>query len=244
MYRNKNDFAHEPDVFGHDSGGNTGISSDWAVPWSDLMMVMFVLFVVMFTFAAKKEHVKVLFSPDKTEAQATGDEQLTVKPMEVLIGQISAHTSMANSRGGNIVFDDHTVLFKSVNNDVSVSEEDGALRMVIRGKSFFSAGKTGYNKDADEYLEELARIMDVTTGPVTIIGFADKKEAKGIDSFTLSAKRAASVAKYFLDIAYIKPERFEIIGKGIYQPEAPSTKGFDVSRNRRVEIVIKQELDI
>jgi hypothetical protein len=45
------------------SGTEVGFGGDWAIPWSDLMMVMFVLFVVLFSYHAAEREVRSAFEP-------------------------------------------------------------------------------------------------------------------------------------------------------------------------------------
>jgi chemotaxis protein MotB len=80
-----NDLKCELDLMEFDSSesDNSGMNG-WSVPWADLMMVMFVLFVVLFIYSQTKENIKVIFS---NNAQS----ETTANPTDDLINMISFH---------------------------------------------------------------------------------------------------------------------------------------------------------
>ena len=208
---------------------------DWAVPWSDLMMVMFVLFVVLFVYAEAHKDVKILFS-NQSAAEASATSALD--PLIGLIGQIS---SRADSGGTQDVVGmaDARVLYRSRANGISVIQEaPGQIRISLRGSLFFDEKSGDLKSDAGQYLDEIAKVVSLNVGTVHVIGFADKSEFEGAESFTLSTARASQVAEHFITQFGIDPKRIVVTGRGSYQPELPETSEANRTSNRRVEIVI------
>ncbi len=209
--------------------------NDWAVPWADLMMVMFVLFVVLFIYAESNKDVKVLFSQSSAdEAQATS----TLDPLIGLIGQIA---SRADTNGSQEVvrMSDNQVLYRSRTDGVSVVREGaGKIRVTLRGDVFFGANEDQLKADSALYIQEIADVVRLSVGTVHVVGYASEDESQGTASFTLSTNRAADVADHLIEEFSVNPKRIIITGRGSYVPELPSTSKANQAMNRRVEIII------
>ena len=208
---------------------------DWAVPWSDLMMVMFVLFVVLFVYTDSHKDVKILFSNQSAaEARATS----SLDPLIGLIGQISSRASSGGTQDV-VGMSDARVLYRSRANGISVIQEaPGQVRISLRGELFFDEKSGDLKPDAGQYLDEIAKVVSLNVGTVHVIGFADMSEFEGAESFSLSTDRASEVAAHFISQFGIDPKRIVVTGRGAYQPELPDTSEANKTSNRRVEIVI------
>jgi chemotaxis protein MotB len=210
-------------------------ANDWAVPWSDLMMVMFVLFAVLFIYASTRQDVKVLFSRQSAEkAQSAG----ALDPLIGLIGQIASRTAAGGSQD-MVRVAENEVLYRSRANGITVVREaQGRVRVTLRGGLFFDGNSGQLKPESEAYLDEIGDVVRLSVGMVHVIGFADQSEAEGAQSFTLSSERAADVARQLIDRLGIAPKRLVVTGRGAYQPELPDTSAANRTMNRRVEIVI------
>ncbi len=207
--------------------------NDWVVPWADLMMVMFVLFVVLFVYASTHQNVKVLFSSQSADrAQATS----TLDPLIGLIGQISGKVDGHGSQQ-LVSVAENQVLYRSRTDGVSVVREGrDRIRITLRGELFFLKGNETLAPDAISYLQEIAEVVQLSSGTVHVIGYASVGEAA--DGFHLSTGRAADVARLLMAEFAIDPKRVVITGRGSYAPEFPNTSTANQAMNRRVEIII------
>lgn len=214
--------------------GGQGLN-DWAVPWSDLMMVMFVLFVVLFIYASSHQDVKVLFSEQSAgEAQATS----TLDPLMGLIGQIAR---AADGGAGDTIVRSagNEVLYRSRADGVSVMREgDGRIRITLRGELFFSSGSGALKESSETYLAEIADLLRLSLGTVHVVGYASANEANGSASFSLSTDRATDVADLLITRFGVEPKRIITSGRGVFSPELPDTSEHNLALNRRVEIVV------
>ncbi|NDV26472.1 OmpA family protein [Desulfovibrio sp. JC010] len=215
--------------------GNTDSSgmSGWAVPWSDLMMVMFVLFVVLFIYSQSKENIKVIF-------EGNAQSQMAVNPADELIEMISFHRE-AMSSSARVVMTPEDVLYRSDDGAVSMKEEDGELKIVMRGNAFFAPGKSSFESKTRQYLAEVAEVLKTSNHAIHIIGHTDGSDAArtGKDTvFGLSASRAARVAEYLINQKSIDPVRIIVSGRGGVAPELPGEMGKVEGNNRRVEIIV------
>ncbi|MEZ7198014.1 OmpA/MotB family protein [Pseudodesulfovibrio karagichevae] len=210
-------------------------ANDWAVPWSDLMMVMFVLFAVLFIYASTRQDVKVLFSRQSAEKAQSAS---ALDPLIGLVGQIASRASAGGSQDVVRVAENE-VLYRSRTNGITVIREaQGRVRVTLRGDLFFDGNSGQLKPESAAYLDEIGDLVRLSVGLVHVIGFVDQNEAQGAQSFTLSSERAAGVAEQLIDRLGIDPKRLVVTGRGAYQPELPDTSAANQARNRRVEIVI------
>ncbi|MUM78146.1 OmpA family protein [Pseudodesulfovibrio sp. F-1] len=236
------DFAKGLSSFDQIEGGgrSTGVN-DWAVPWADLMMVMFVLFVVLFIYASTHQDVRVLFSRQSAEqARDMG----ALDPLVGLIGQLSSRADTHGSRD-TVRMADNQVLFRSRADGVTVIREGaGRVRVSLRGDLFFRAGEQGTGAEAEQYLQEVSAVARLSVGMVHVVGHASEDEAEGggaMGGFALSTGRAAAVADLLMNRFGVDPRRVTITGRGALHPELPGTNPGNQAMNRRVEILIINE---
>ena len=212
-----------------DTSGMNG----WAVPWSDLMMVMFVLFVVLFIYSQSKENIKVIF-------EGNAQSQVAMNPADGLIEMISFHRD-AMSSSARVVMTPEDVLYRSNDGAVSMKEEDGELKIVMRGNAFFAPGQNVFEAKTRKYLAEVADVLKTSKHAIHIIGHTDTSDAAKVgtqNAFELSARRAAKVAEYLINTKSIDPVRIIVSGRGGVAPELPGDMGKVEGNNRRVEIVV------
>jgi chemotaxis protein MotB len=223
-------------------------ASDWAVPWADLMMVMFVLFVVLFIYSATHQDVKVLFSRQSAEEARAAS---SLDPLMGLIGRISSRADGSGS-AEVVRVADNQVLFRSREDGVTVIREGaGRVRISLRGDLFFAQGEQGLRPGAAEYLREVSDVVRLSVGMVHVIGYASADEALGengvegggaVRGFALSTGRAAEVADHLMTRLGVDPGRVTITGRGAHHPELPDTSPANRAMNRRVEILITNEI--
>ena len=228
------DLKSELELMNFDSNdADTSGMNGWSVPWADLMMVMFVLFVVLFIYSQSKENIKVIF-------EGNAQTQVSNNPAKDLIDMISFHRD-AMSSTASVVMSPQDVLYRSDDGAVSMKEEGGELKIVMRGDAFFAAGKSSFENKTRQYLAEVAEVLKTSNHAIHIIGHTDDSDVSAIGRkkvFELSATRAAQVAEYFINEKSINPVRIIVSGRGNSAPELPGDMGKVSGNNRRVEIVV------
>ncbi len=211
---------------------NSGMNG-WSVPWADLMMVMFVLFVVLFIYSQSKENIKVIFSGNAQEEKA-------VNPTDDLIQMLSYHRD-AMSSSAQVLMTPQDSLYRSNDGSVSMNEDDGELKIVMRGDAFFTPGNSSFESKTRQYLAEVAAVLKTSTHAIHIIGHVDQSDVEKVGqkaAFELSASRAARVAGYLVYEKAIDPVRIIVSGRGDSAPELPDDMGEVKGNNRRVEIIV------
>ncbi len=218
-------------------GSHDSESSDmnsWSVAWSDLMMVMFVLFVVLFIYSQSKENIKVIFS-------GNAKSQVDLSPVDGLIDMLSVHRD-AMSGNARVVLSPQDELYRSDDGAISMDNDDnGQIKIVMRGDAFFPVGKSDFEPKTQQYLAEVAEVLKTNNHAIHIIGHTDHRDAASAgekSAFELSADRAAKVAQYFISEKSIDPARILVSGRGGTVPELPDSMQKVSGNNRRVEIVV------
>ena len=218
----------------------SGNFAEWSVPWSDLMMIMFVVFAVLFIYSSTHKELKDQPAPPQAKVAET---KAPTDPMQAFLGQLNDPVTPGQgfqntAEGGRETY------YQSDNLGIKVVREtDRQVRVFLRGDLFFTPGGDHLSGASAPYLARIAEILRVSTGAVLVVGHAADGEAKTpAESLGLSARRAASVAEYFIRTANLDPSRFLITGRGAFQPEAPATDADAQRRNRRVEVLVLTDI--
>lgn len=234
--RHRREDSHHLAQAAHTAGGG-GNFAEWSVPWSDLMMIMFIVFAMLFVYASGKDRPAPAAAPKAQETKAPTD------PMQAFLGQLNDP-----AQGGKGFQQPDAAAretyYQSDNLGVSVVREtDRQVRVFLRGDLFFAPGGDSLASASGQYLERIAEILRVSTGAVLVVGHSAEDETASPEaSLSLSAKRAASVAEYFIRTAHLDAKRFLVTGRGSFQPEAPATDRDAAKRNRRVEVLVLTDI--
>lgn len=216
------------------TGGNF---AEWSVPWSDLMMIMFMVFAVLFIYSGAKDR-------PRPKAAEPAETRAPVDPGQAFLGELDAPVKDGKDfkAAGGVPLKE--TYYQSDNLGISVVREtDRQVRVFLRGDLFFSPGGDALSTDSGKYLERIAEILRVSNGAVLVVGHtAEGETATPEEGLDLSARRAASVAQHFIRTANLDAKRFMITGRGSFQPEVPATGDDADKRNRRVEVLVLTDI--
>jgi chemotaxis protein MotB len=225
--------------FGSSGAGNIEIPPHWAVPWSDLMMVMMVMFAVMYITKMAERDVGELF---KKEAQVLPHPEPKPEP-KPQTG--TPKITMANK--GQISVDDILKLSEKLVTQANLEDidvvltENQAVKVSVRGNLLFDLGKADLKPEAISFLDKLSQIIAANNYQIEIVGHTDNFPISNPafpTNWELSAARAARVARYLIQAGNLEPGRFTVIGHAFYRPILPNTTPGNKAKNRRVEIII------
>ncbi len=218
-----------------DSGGtgNIDIPPHWAVPWSDLMMVMMVMFAVLFVTKLAERDVGELFRKEATARPEPRPQPAPPKIEKADEGQIPAEDILRLSEK----------LVKQANlEDIDVVlTESQAVKVSVRGNLLFDLGKADLKPEAISFLDKLSQIIAANNYQIEIVGHTDNFPISNPaypTNWELSSARAARVARYLIQAGNLEPGRFTVIGHAFYRPTVPNTTLENKAKNRRVEIII------
>jgi chemotaxis protein MotB len=234
------------------------LRSNWAVPWSDLMMTMFVLFAALLaaqTFHAREQHRKQHLREVELQKQLVEREKPLDKivpapqPPEPVTKPITvpeADKSLEPLTKINVLAQSNDAVRESNLQNVEVALlDDQSVKVSVQGPMFFARGKADLKPEVMNFLDRLAIIMSRTPYDIHIVGHTDgSKISSGPypSNWELSLARASHVARYLIDAGGLDPARFMIMGRGEYDPVADNDDERSRALNRRVEIIITRDI--
>ncbi len=196
----------------------------WSIAWSDLMMTMFILFLVLYIYHSAKRD----FTFGKGEA-AVPVPEITERVSKSEILDVVQHTIKAES-------------FKTVS-EIDLVEEQ-TVRIILPADLLFDVGKSDLKTDAVDSLIEVAELIKKTPYMVNVVGHTDNVSIHSeqfATNWELSALRACVVARFLIEKMKIPIFRFYITGHSYNQPVKPNNSIRNRAENRRVEIIITKE---
>jgi chemotaxis protein MotB len=209
----------------------------WSIPWSDLMMTMFILFVVMFIYHSSQ---KEFLSPDGLKTKETKANTINLPPStdnKVVFSQSTLPKLYNLSK--------KTLEAKNLNNFASVDLlPDRAVRIILTGDLLFDLGEATLKEAAKDKLEKIASLIAKTPYKVNIVGHTDDipiKSAQFPSNWELSLIRASVVARFFIEDLSLPGNKFFLSGHSSFQPVRPNSSPENRAANRRVEIIITKE---
>jgi chemotaxis protein MotB len=213
------------DDFGEHDAGLAGLSTDWSVPWSDLMMVMFILFVVLYSYDRAERPVREAFGerdPALAAAPAIREPRLP-SPESVLEQSRRAAAEVSPEEIEVVLHDSRTV------------------RVSVHGDAFFDLGKAELRPETSRLLDRLSRVLTGNDLPVHVVGHTDSFPVHGPSyptNWELSTARATNVVRYLIEHGDLAPERFGATGYAMYRPTVPNDSPANKALNRRVDILV------
>jgi chemotaxis protein MotB len=237
------------------------ISRDrWLVSYADFITLLFAFFVVLYAFAKAdqrkqaqvSESVEAAFQslgifPDatrqsnKSTRDATGAEQAAM-PMDIVMGV----DVLSPARVKDDLERLHRDLEQRLSNQVAthvVSMKMGRDGLVIslREAGFFNSGSATPKPETLPTLRLIAASLGRTPYDVRIEGHTDNipiHTAEFDSNWELSSARATRIARLFIDLKAIPPDRISAAGYAEFHPLAGNDTAKGRAENRRVDLVV------
>jgi len=222
----------------------------WLVTYADLMTIMLVFFVLLYTLAFFEkeqyrhavETIKIQVEEDEhliglmelMEIPETVDTQITI---EDITGLRSREKSL---------FESITKFARSSKQKKSISTRilDGKIIVSIKGKALFISGSADVNTEATTIFDKIIQILDdYPEYNINIKGHTDNIPISTSifpSNWELSAIRATTVLKYLVSKG-VDPQRLTATGYGEIMPLLPNTSEENRAQNRRVEFVLEKK---
>jgi len=220
---------------GDDDDSLSGMSaSGWAIPWSDLMMTMFVLFAVMLSYNMSERDLKdALLKSETTRVQHLSIPKIDGPVFNYLAPEQILEISRSTVKDANIE-----------NIDV-IMDTNKAVHVNVRGEMLFDIGKAELREDTKGFLKKMSAILSKIKNEVHIVGHTDSfpihSEAFPTN-WELSTARASKIARFLIEQGSLDPARFTVIGNSMYRPSVPNSTPENKQKNRRVEIIITPDI--
>lgn len=232
------------------SGGN---SAGWLTTFNDLVTLLMVFFVLLFTMSTidtrkmkdfqyalqsglgvLREGSQVSVSVKETQPISDMAHSLTqaeeeTEPEEEVIKQPEIERALSE-------------FFADLGIQVTYSNQ--GARITLEDCLLFDFGKADINATGFPFLNEIAALIHKVPYPVRIEGHTDNvpiHTKRFASNWELSIARAVNVVKYLVDVGRVNPKRLSAVGYGDSRPVTLNTTPVDRAKNRRVEILLVTE---
>jgi chemotaxis protein MotB len=230
----------------------------WAVGWADLMMTMFVLFLVMYLYQTAQQHqtagqgvssplVKTVQKEVKTGSVDQSEmERQTIeadKPEADTIDKRPDRNKMEMARLYDLAIltlrDNDLAKFA----DIELSP-DRTVRIVLASDLLFPSGNADLGSVAREKIRKIASLLKKTPYMINVVGHTDNVPIKSgpfATNWELSVMRATTVARFLIEDMEISASQLSVTGHSYYKPQANNDTSANRAKNRRVEIIVSRE---
>ena len=221
----------------------------WLVSYADFITLLFAFFVVMYAFAKADQ---------KKQRQVTASIDAAFKSMGMPMPPIPEQESVPDP---NAVVNDDLLSPQEVKNDlerihkvldgtlagelkagtVSIAMGPDGLVISLREAGFFDSGSAVPKPEALPTLRQIAASLDGTPYSLRIEGHTDNvpiHTAEFDSNWELSATRATRIARIFLALKAVPPDRLSAAGYAEFHPVASNDSPQGRAENRRVDVVI------
>lgn len=242
----------------------------WAVGWADLMMTMFVLFLVMYLYqsaqqrqTAGQELSSPLVKSVQKDQPIPGDRTIKqdVKSANSNQNEWERQTAEGKKPETNTTDDrpDHdkmemarlyelaVLTLKDTNlakfADIELSP-DRTVRIILAADLLFPSGNADLGSVARGNIQKITTLLKKTPYMINVVGHTDNMPIKSgpfATNWELSVMRATTVARFLIEEMGIPASQFSVTGHSYYQPQVNNDTSANRARNRRVEIIISRE---
>ncbi len=224
----------------HDSyfidGPITGRAGSWAIAWGDLMMTMFVLFLVLFVF--KISDITVHSKNPNAEPVVVQELNVNKQVKGPERYEVHSFTTLYD-------FSNKIITSQDLQNFATTTlASDTTLKIILTADLLFPIGQASLLPAAQKSLQKISALLKQTPYSINIVGHTDNlpiSSSKFPSNWELSTSRAGAVARFLISETQIPANRFHISGYAHYRPLANNNTSGNRAKNRRVEIIISRE---
>lgn len=214
----------------------------WSLPWSDLMMTMFIFFTVMYIYHSADREV---LSSEREGTARRVDLEMGAPADRFSASAVDSAEPLRVSISEIYNLSKETVRAEDLEDFASVDlVADKAVRIVLTADLLFDIGRADLRPEARKSLMRVAKIIRQTPYMVNVVGHTDNVSIhsnKFPTNWELSAVRACEVARFLIEEMQLPGNRFYVTGHAYYQPVHPNHTAENRAANRRVEIIITKE---
>ncbi|MDX9714339.1 MAG: flagellar motor protein MotB [Dissulfurispiraceae bacterium] len=195
----------------------------WLISYADFITLMFTFFVALYALSSLDQGKAQKFTSSLKQAFRVIDDPIPLhdtrskEMLELLRGVISQTSG------------------------ITVKEEPRGIVITFSDAVLFSSGSAEVKKDILPLLQKLSEQFNGVTGHFVVEGHTDNvpiASDKYPSNWELSAARAGSVVAYLVSVG-MNPEKFSVAGYAEHRSLESNLTEEGRAKNRRVEIVVK-----
>lgn len=237
------------------------VGEDWLLPYADMLTLLLALFIVLFAMsevdAKKYEQLAQVLHSDFAGGSGPLEQQPSPVESPKQTTDEEKEEKTEDRKESKDELQELSSLQKEVDtyiekNDLSdvldTSMVSEGLMIVILNDVFFDSGSAEVNADEKEIAREISGFL-YSNPPraVVVSGHTDDQPIVHATEFSsnwdLSAMRAINFMRILLENEDLKPEYFSAKGYGEHNPVVPNTKEANRAKNRRVEVLVRPNVE-
>lgn len=216
----------------------------WSVGWADLMMTMFILFLVMHLYSsANLGNSTGMGVADQGEMASDRGGQGSATLQRPDDGSTVGHSGPDASKTAKLF--DLTKFAKDDAEFASFAEidlsPDRTVRIILAADLLFPSGSTDLRLFAKENIKKISELLQSTPHRINVVGHTDDQPTRGgafATNWELSVLRATTVARFLIEDMDVSASRITASGQSFYQPQVSNSNPVNRAKNRRVEIIV------
>ncbi len=220
----------------------------WLLTYSDLITLLFVLFVVMYAisttdvrkFVALAQSVSAAFNADVMQGQQaisiSDGQDMTIQQDTSASGTSPVQSDL---KAIQAALEDYAI-GQGLGGEVQVGMAPQGIVIRLNDALLFSSGRANLDDHAMKLVGEVVTILKPLPNQVRIEGNTDDQPPDGIlytSNWDLSTDRALAVLKAMVGMG-MDPSRLSAEGNAQYNPITPNVDDASRALNRRVDIIV------
>ncbi len=238
------------------SGNESGSSSKWLVTFNDLMTLLMVFFVLIFSMGSldtgKVKSVQkslaaalgVLMEGDEVSVNLIDKyfnmEDITIQQLDTdKLKVVTTENKESEEKMKEMIADSIKALDSEAG--IKAANKEKGVFITLEDSFLFQFGKADINPKGLPVLDKVAAAIRNMPYSVRVEGHTDNvpiHNNRFYSNWELSTARAVNVVKYFVETGGIPSQRLSAVGYGESKPVFINDTPEQRARNRRVEIVL------
>ncbi|MFS0751142.1 flagellar motor protein MotS [Oceanobacillus sp. 1P07AA] len=232
----------------------------WMVTYSDMITLILVFFILLFSMSqidqTKFDQVTESFQnrmildffpsavplDHPTESTGENSEDGKVDEIEPIYLVKDKEAEDNNDELDELMMSVSQYLEENnLNEVITANRNDRGVVLVLQEKILFESGEAEILDDAEPFLNHIGSLLSELHNQVKVEGHTDSRPIANYrypSNWELSGARASSVVRYLIEAQSLQMARFSTVGYADTVPLEPNTNEMNMSKNRRVEIII------
>ncbi len=227
-------------------GDDEGGSPEWMTTFGDMMTLLLTFFVLLYSMSSiEEEQFEIALDSIRQGLGMSFHGGRTIASQRLLDqGAIGEGLNPINIDLLETVMTeiDQIIHEEDVDEDgISMEMTQRGLEVRFTGEVLFDLGEAEIRPEGQEILQEVAELIQEVPNDVMVEGHTDNLPIRTDlypSNWELSAARATTVTRFFVEEQALDPERFSAAGYSEYRPLVPNDSPENRALNRRVEVIL------
>jgi chemotaxis protein MotB len=227
----------------NDSGDDGGGSPAWMTTFGDMMTLLLVFFVLLYSFSSMDvEKFRGFISALQSQLGVLdGGQTITPNP-NIDAGTLGEDYAQAPQNIQQIMRElDNYIESNGLGERVNVENKRKGLVISLTGEILYELGRADIREQGREVLAMISDILKDIPNDIMIEGHTDDLPIRTDEfpsNWELSTARAVNVIKFLIEERDFDPARLSAAGYSEYRPVADNDNPEGRAENRRIEVVV------